>query len=247
MLLLLSRDRVVLAVLMILGSLLTANVGLTQTAEMRRAMKQQQEFQKRLQQQRKAAAENSPTLPTDPQLMELHKEFISRAEKLAADYEKKNQTAEARQVYEAIVRLVPKYQPAEEGLSRMIAAQSVQDRKLTEVFANRGWQDSGVTLVQGMPVHMEVKGGWKVVLETDAKGVVIPNEIKPKSSDIKLGTLIGVIATSPSELDTEKPFVVVRQLDFINKKTGRLFLKMFDIDPSDNEGKIHVLIQSTFP
>ncbi|GAA4458246.1 hypothetical protein [Novipirellula rosea] len=245
--LLFSRNFVILALVMAFAGTFSANLGLAQTAEMRRAMKQQQEFQKRLQQQRKEAAENSPTLPTDPQLMGLHKEFITKAEKLAADYEKKKQTAEARQVYEAIVRLVPKYQPAEEGLSRMIAAQSVQDRKLTEVVANRGWQDSGVTLVQGMPVHMEVKGAWKVVVETDAKGVEIPNEIKPKSSDIKLGTLIGVIATSPSELDTEKPFVVAKQLDFINKKTGRLFLKMFDIDPSDNEGKIHVLIQSTFP
>lgn len=245
--LLFSRNFVILALVMASAGTFSANLGLAQTAEMRRAMKQQQEFQKRLQQQRKEAAENSPTLPTDPQLMGLHKEFITKAEKLAADYEKKKQTAEARQVYEAIVRLVPKYQPAEEGLSRMIAAQSVQDRKLTEVVANRGWQDSGVTLVQGMPVHMEVKGAWKVVVETDAKGVEIPNEIKPKSSDIKLGTLIGVIATSPSELDTEKPFVVAKQLDFINKKTGRLFLKMFDIDPSDNEGKIHVLIQSTFP
>jgi len=245
--LLFSRNFAILALVMAFAGTFSANLGLAQTAEMRRAMKQQQEFQKRLQQQRKEAAENSPTLPTDPQLMGLHKEFITKAEKLAADYEKKKQTAEARQVYEAIVRLVPKYQPAEEGLSRMIAAQSVQDRKLTEVVANRGWQDSGVTLVQGMPVHMEVKGAWKVVVETDAKGVEIPNEIKPKSSDIKLGTLIGVIATSPSELDTEKPFVVAKQLDFINKKTGRLFLKMFDIDPSDNEGKIHVLIQSTFP
>ncbi|WP_372718661.1 hypothetical protein [Novipirellula sp.] len=245
--LLFSRNVVILALVMGFAVAFSANLGLAQTAEMRRAMKQQQEFQKRLQQQRKEAAENSPTLPTDPQLMGLHKEFITKAEKLAADYEKKKQTAEARQVYEAIVRLVPKYQPAEEGLSRMIAAQSVQDRKLTEVVANRGWQDSGVTLVQGMPVHMEVKGSWKVVVETDAKGVEIPNEIKPKSNDIKLGTLIGVIATSPSELDTEKPFVVAKQLDFINKKTGRLFLKMFDIDPTDNEGKIHVLIQSTFP
>ncbi|GAA5510576.1 hypothetical protein [Novipirellula caenicola] len=245
--LLFSRDSVLLAVGVALASLFFANAGLAQTAEMRRAMKQQQEFQKRLQQQRKEAAENSPTLPTDPQLMGLHKEFITKAEKLAADYEKKKQTAEARQVYEAIVRLVPKYKPAEEGLSRMIAAQSVQDRKVAEVYANRGWQDSGVTLIQGMPVHMEVNGGWKVVVETDANGVVIPNEIKPKSSDIKLGTLIGVIATSPSELESEKPFAVVKQLDFINKKTGRLFLKMFDIDPSDNEGKIQVLIQSTFP
>ncbi len=245
--LLFSRKLIVMSLVLTLGGVFAANVGLAQTAEMRRAMKQQQEYQKRLQQQRKEAAENSPTLPSDPELLGLHKEFITKAEKLANDYEKKKQTAEARQVYEAIVRLVPKYQPAEEGLSRMIAAQSVQDRKLTEVVANRGWQDSGVTLVQGMPVHMEVKGTWKVVVETDAQGVEIPNEIKPKTNDIKLGTLVGVIATSPAELDSEKPFAVAKQLDFINKKTGRLFLKMFDIDPSDNEGKIHVLIQSTFP
>ena len=34
--------------------------------------------------------------------------------------------------------------------------------------------------------------------------------------------------------------------NFTANKTGRLFLRMFDVDHTDNEGKMLVLIQSTF-
>ena len=97
-----------------------------------------------------------------------------------------------------------------------------------------------------MPVHVEVKGTWNVVLETGPEGVQIPEKLKPRDSRIKLGTLIGVIAASPSELDKAKPFIVKSGADFVADKSGRLFLKMFDIEPSDNQGEMLVLIQSTF-
>jgi hypothetical protein len=203
-------------------------------------------MQKRIQEQMRAIAENQPELPSDPQLLNLHKEFISKAEKLAVEYEGKKQFDKAREVYESLVRLVPKYTKAEEGLRRILTSQTMQDKKLTDVAANKAWQDTGVTLQEGMPVHVEVKGTWKVVYETGPKGIEIPDEFRPPDNRIKLGTLIGVIANSPAELTEEKPFVLEDGKDFIAKKTGRLFLRMFDVDPSDNEGKLYVLIQSSF-
>lgn len=204
------------------------------------------EAQKRMQEQMRAAAANQPQLPSDPVLLNLHKEFIAKAEKLAVEYERKKDFAKAREVYESLVRLVPKYGAAEAGLSRILANQRAQDRKLTNVLATGGWQDAGVTLREGMPVSIEVKGSWKVVFETGPGGLQIPNELRPKDSRIKLGTLIGIVANTPAELKEGQPFVVTSGMSFNAKKTGRLYLRMFDIDPTDNEGKMFVLIQSTF-
>lgn len=204
------------------------------------------EAQKRMQEQMRAAAANQPQLPSDPVLLNLHKEFIAKAEKLAVEYERKKDFAKAREVYESLVRLVPKYGAAEAGLSRILANQRAQDRKLTNVLATGGWQDAGVTLREGMPVSIEVKGSWKVVFETGPGGLQIPNELRPKDSRIKLGTLIGIVANTPAELKEGQPFVVTNGMSFNAKKTGRLYLRMFDIDPTDNEGKMFVLIQSTF-
>lgn len=214
--------------------------------ELQRMRQQKQEAEKRIQQQLKAAAASQPVLPDDPQLLALHKEFIGKAEKLAVEYEKKKQFDRAREVYESLVRLVPKYDNAEAGLKRILNAQAVADRKVAEVYASRSWQDTGATLVQGMPVHVEIKGTWKVVVETGPDGVTIPAEMRPDSSKIRLGTLIAVIANSASDLEDAKPFVMNAEENFIAPKSGRLFLRMFDIDPSDNDGKLYVMIQSSF-
>lgn len=215
-------------------------------AARRNTARQQQQAQQRMQQQMREIANNQPKLPSDPQLLGLHKEFIVKAEKLAAEYERKKQFDKAREVYESLVRLVPKYSSAEEGLNRILGNQSRQDKKLTEVLANQMWQDSGVALRQDMPVHVEIKGTWKVVYETGPKGIEIPEEFRPRDNRIKLGTLIAVIANSPAELADERPMILEDGKDFVARKTGRLYLRMFDVDPTDNEGKLYVLIQSTF-
>ena len=50
--------------------------------------------------------QKKPSLPVDPQLLGLHKEFVVKAEKLAIEYERKKQFDKAREVYESMVRLV---------------------------------------------------------------------------------------------------------------------------------------------
>ncbi len=187
-----------------------------------------------------------PSLPDDPQLLGLHKEFVLKAEKLAVEYERKKQFDKAREVYESMVRLVPNFASAEAGLQRILGNQRIQDRKLVTVEANQLWQVSGVTLQAGMPVHTEVKGTWKVVYETGPKGIEIPKEFQQRDGRIKLGALIGVVVNSPTELKDARPFLIENGKNFTANKTGRLFLRMFDVDHTDNEGKMLVLIQSTF-
>ena len=205
-----------------------------------------QQAQKKMQEQMRAAAANQPQLPSDPVLLNLHKEFIVKAEKLAVEYERKKDFEKAREVYESLIRLVPKYGAAEAGLNRVLSSQRAQDRKLANVSASQAWQDSGVTLREGMPVQIEVKGSWKVVFETGPAGLEIPQEFRPKDNRIKLGTLIGIVANNPAELAESQPFVITGGMSFNAKRTGRLYLRMFDLDPSDNEGSLYVLIQSTF-
>ena len=133
--------------------------------------------------------QKKPQLPTDPQLLGLHKEFVLKAEKLALEYERKEQFDKAREVYESMVRLIPNFAAAEAGLQRILANQRVQDRKLVSVEANQMWQDSGVNLQVGMPVHTDVKGSWKVVYETGPKGIEIPKEFQQRDGRIQTGVV----------------------------------------------------------
>lgn len=215
-------------------------------AQTTRQQRQQQQAQRKAQKQIEEAIANQPQLPSDPQLLSLHREFINKAEKLAGEYERKKQFERAREVYESMVRLVPKLPEAEAGVQRIMQMQSLKDRKLAQVSATEGWQDSGATIQEGMPVRFEVKGTWRVVLETDALGIEIPEKLRPRDPRIKLGTLIGVIAKSIGELENAKPFPIRNGESFVSKESGRLFLRMYDLEPSDNEGKMFVLIQSTF-
>ena len=214
----------------------------------RRAIKQQQDMIKRAQAQQKEMVRNAATqgsLPTDPELLTLHREFISKAEKLATQYEGKKQYDKAREVYESLVRLVPKYEKAEAGLARVLQSQTTKEFKLARVSASKGWQDSGATLIEDMPVYVETKGTWKVVYETGPEGIRIPPDQRPRDSRMQLGTLIGAIISSPDDMEKPETFIVKPGENFTAKKSGRLFLRMFDIDPTDNEGTMIVRIQST--
>ena len=212
-------------------------------------MKQQQELMRRAQEKQKQMVRQAATkgdLPTDPELLSLHREFITKAEKLAAEYEGKKQLDKAREVYESLVRLVPKYSNAEAGLARILQSQTTKEFKLAKVSASKSWQDSGATLMAGMPVYVETKGTWKVVYETGPEGIRIPPEQKPRDSRIQLGTLVGAIISSPEDMEKPKMFVVKPGDSFTAETSGRLYLRMFDIDPADNEGMMVVKIQSTF-
>ena len=183
----------------------------------------------------------APVRPTDPRLVDLHREFLSKTEKLAAEYERKRDWGRAREVYEAILRLVPSYPKAEAGLGRVVGAQVTQDRKIVEVFANQGWQNTGVVLSQGKPVHIIANGVWEVVNRTGPDGLEIPKEMRR----FKLGALVGVIV-SGGDIKDAKPFLIGAKKDFIAPETGRLLLVISDVDPSDNRGKVAVQIESTF-
>src|SRR5262245_34484471 len=72
-------------------------------------------------------------LPEDPKLLELHKSFVLGAEKLALEYEQKNQIDKARSCYEEIIRLVPTYTPASEKLATIKQKEATADRRTFDV------------------------------------------------------------------------------------------------------------------
>src|SRR6056297_1480586 len=186
-----------------LGMLLTGGP-LAVAQSSRQLEKKQQEMQRAMQEKLRRIAESQPELPTDPQLLSLQKDFVTKTEKLAMEYERKKDFDKARDAYESIVRLVPKYARAEEGLARVLGSQSSQDRKLCTVLANQDWQDSGATLLEGMPVRIEVQGRWTVAIQSGPAGIEIPKEQRPDDSRIRFGTLVGAVVTNPSELAEAK-------------------------------------------
>src|SRR4026207_43102 len=77
--------------------------------------------------------DSPPARPTDPKLIELHKEFLGKAPKLAEDYERTKQHDKARAVYEAILRLVPNLPQAEEALNKIRETEATTNKKQVDV------------------------------------------------------------------------------------------------------------------
>ncbi len=185
-----------------------------------------------------------PALPEDPKLKDLHREFIVKAERLAMEYERKKDYTAAQSAYESLLRIAPDHSLAKQALQRVLDAQA-QDKRLVRVSAKEAWQDTGIKLIAGMPVHILAKGSWTLSHEMGPEGLEIPDEFKLKDNRIKLGTLIGAISRSGNVQDA-RPFRIGDSLDFTADSNGTLFLRMYDIDPSDNDGMMMVLVRSTF-
>jgi len=181
-------------------------------------------------------------LPDDPRLLDLHRQFVVSAEKLGADYEKNNQFDKARACYEEVVRLVPSYAKGKSHLDRAKEKQATAERKIVSVMANDDWQDSGVTVAAGKPIIITASGFWdfRMSAEVSADGMEIPKELR----DFNLGSLVGMVDDgNPKDA---KPFFVGAHLEFTSRRTGRLLLRMYDSDVTDNTGKLQVTVTGSF-
>ncbi len=211
-------------------------------------------------------------LPEDQRLLKIHESFVKEAEKLALEYEKTNQFDKARSCYEEILRLVPVYTNAQAALDKVKTKQYSAETKKFDVLANKGWQDSGVIVGAGKPIIIRADGSWtfRMTLDLSADGIEIPQELQA----FRLGALIGMIDDGSgtamqsssgsrdgregndeggrggdrerSKEDKNGPFLVGSQYEFTPDKNGKLLLRMYDADPTDNQGKMNVQISGSF-
>jgi hypothetical protein len=183
-----------------------------------------------------------PPLPSDKRLLALHKSFVTEAEKLAGEYERDREWDKAKDVYGEILKLVPQYTTAQEKLNAIKMREATANVDSTEVSAKKDWQYSGIILQEGKPISIRATGKWTFVLEaeTSPDGIAIPKELQ----EFKLGSLIGYIDTGNPEND--KPFEIGAETSFLAKKTGKLYLRMYDSDPNDNTGSLKVEFAGSF-
>jgi len=181
-------------------------------------------------------------LPDDKKLLSLPLDFVKKAEKLANEYEGTKDWGKARAVYEEILKLVPQYPNANAKLAEMIQREAGAQKTVINVKADAAWQDSGIELIEGKPIIIQVSGTWvfHLEVETTADGLAIPKELR----DFPLGCLVGMIPSDDPKL--AKPFVLGSGKQFISDRNGKLFLRMYDTDPRDNRGSLKVEIHGTF-
>jgi hypothetical protein len=182
--------------------------------------------------------------PEDPKILQLYTTMILAMEKLAADYEKSNQNDKARSCYEEILRVAPKYTVVQDKLKAIKMKESIADRKQFEVHANKGWQDTGVNVVEGKPISIKATGSWslKMAYTLPADGIEIPEDLR----NFPLGALVGAVVEANTPPDEMKPFLVGSSKSFEAPKSGRLLLRIYDAEPEDNTGKLSVTIEGTF-
>lgn len=188
------------------------------------------------------AKEEPLELPADPRLVELHREFVTKAEKLGDEYARKKDWEKARIVFGEVLKLVPNYKPAVEKLKVINGELSHANKKVVTIEAKDGWQDTGIDVTEGSPIAFRAEGMWLLVHESDANGLEIPREIR----DYKLGSLIGVVAKSATPDKDTVPFTIGTQKQMNVPQTGRLLLKMHDVNNEDNRGQLRVEISGNF-
>lgn len=183
-------------------------------------------------------------LPEDERLLALHRDFVKKAETLAKEYEGGKDWGKARTVYEEILKLVPQYASASAKRDEMLSREATAKTVLFNVKANDGWQDTGIDLLPGKPVQIAATGNWTFLLEveTTAEGITIPKELK----DFNPGCLVGFVSSEAIDPKDAKPFVVGPEKQMLVEQGGRLYLRMYDVDPTDNKGFLKVEIRGTF-
>ncbi|MGH7136374.1 MAG: hypothetical protein ACREHD_11580 [Pirellulales bacterium] len=189
------------------------------------------------------AGKDEVELSSDPKIQKLQKNFVVDAHKLAQDYEKKKDIEGARQCYEYILRVVPNHPGAKEALKRIRGEELTKESKTVRVKATEGWQDTGVNVLADRPLTIRADGTWtfRMEQELDADGMEIPEDLK----DFNLGCLVGKIV-SAGDAEDSKPFMIGKEEEIEPKKPGRLFLRMYDYNPTDNKGLLSVEINGTF-
>jgi tetratricopeptide (TPR) repeat protein len=194
------------------------------------------------QEQKEPSAAQAPEIPDDPKLRELYKDFVTRAERLAREFEKARQYDKARTCYEQILKLVPGYPSAESALAKLREREATAVRRSLDVLANKGWQDTGVIVLPGKPLTIRAEGAWsfRLTAQLGPNGMEIPKELR----EFNLGALVGMIVSDDAR--EAKPFFVGAEFNMEATERGRLYLRMYDADPSDNAGKLSVTIEGTF-
>ena len=193
-----------------------------------------------------ASGPNTPRKdwPNDKKLFKLYVDFVNSAEKLAKEYEQKDEHEKAQDVYREILKIVPEHARSKKKIEEFFVKEATAERKVLEVRADQAWQDSGIRVIQGKPITIRSTGTWTFAMshKLDSKGMQIPKELKA----FNLGSLIGAVAVEDAKVKQGKPFAVGEGTKFIAQQSGRLMFRMYDADPSDNSGKLKVEVVGTF-
>lgn len=126
------------------------------------------------------------------------------------------------------------------------------NRNNFEVVATKGWQSTGIMVMPGDRIKINVTGGWargskepQYYTSSDNPPRINDNAdtwdcLLMKSSEVGVNALIGKIGNND-------PFKIKSTSDIINQQTGVLFLRINDCDGmlSDNGGSVNADITLT--
>jgi len=190
--------------------------------------------------------EDKVKIITDPELMELHLDFVKKTEKLGQKYEKEKNWSRAKDCYEQILKLAPQYPPAKAKVEQLLQMEAQAQSQVIVLAANEKWKDTGIILLEDRPVTIRATGTWTFRLtgEVGPAGLKIPEDLR----EFDPGCLVGMIVP-PEVSDPKKdlkPFMIGQEKQFLAPRTGRLFLQMYDNDVRDNEGELTIEIRGTY-
>ncbi len=203
-----------------------------------------------------ASSQVAKSKDLDKQHDDIVKDFVTRTQKLALQYQQAGQYGKAKDSLDLILKVSPNNPEAKALLDKLHKQELSENKKVVKVMANQGWQKTGLQVIEGKPIVIEAKGDWIFTMRrsVSADGLEIPDEMKK----FPLGSLIGVIDVDDSapkkesregkkERDGGRPFLIGTEKNFDRAPaTGMLFLKIHDTEEADNQGQLTVTIQGQF-
>lgn len=187
---------------------------------------------------KKKAAANVPAL--DSRAEELSQTFVKEATTLAEEYFDAGSLEKSKALLQAVLKINPDAKQVQEKLKDIDDAILSFDETEVEVNVAKGWEWSGLSVIEDQPFRAQAEGPYRLVVNTTVGPAGFPEKdlMKDMIAGAPTGALVGVIVKEDGKQG--RPFVIGTGGDFRFKETGRLFLKVNTPPDSKNIGKIVV-------
>jgi hypothetical protein len=214
---------------------LSVNDDLTSSVSAQEKEKAQRKSDKK----KKAAV---PTTQIDLKASELSDNFVKEAQSLAGEYYDAGALDKSKSLLEAVLKLKPDAKEVELQIKKIDEDVLSANELEAEVNAAKGWEWSGVSVLEDKPFRIQAEGVYRFMVNTTVGPMGFPEKDKELTTEMvsraPCGGLVGVVLKEDGKQG--QPFFIGNGGDFRVKESGKLFLRVNSPPDSKHVGKISV-------
>lgn len=183
-----------------------------------------------------------PTTQIDLKASELSENFVKEAQQLASEYYDAGALDKSKSLLEAVLKLKPDAKEIELQIKKIDEDVLSANELEAEVNAAKGWEWSGVSVLEDKPFRIQAEGVYRFMVNTTIGPAGFPEKDKELTTEMvsraPCGALVGVVLKEDGKQG--QPFFIGTGGDFRLKESGKLFLRVNSPPDSKHNGKISV-------